>query len=285
LGVDIEAQCQSDGGGMTQSALYVGRVMHKRFRPKAHRLSYACYWLLLDLDRLGDLAGQLRFFSHNRFNVFGVYDKDHGDGSETSLRKQIDNQLQVAGIDLNGGRIFLLTMPRILGFVFNPLSVYYCFDREDRLAALVYEVHNTFQQRHSYVFGLDPNGSTAFEHGCPKAFYVSPFLDMKLRYGFKSHAPRGAAQLIISVDDGAGPVLKASLAGQRRALTDRGLLRVFFTHPLVTAKVVAAIHLEALRLWWKGVKLVPRPEPPVDPTTYVSFDRSHKSHQNVQEII
>src|SRR5262245_25752722 len=125
--------------------------MHRRIKPKPHKLRYRVFWALLDLDELPALSRRLRLFSFERFNLFGFYTADHGDGSDISLRDQAEKHLADAGIDLDGGAIKLLCMPRILGFVFNPISVYYCYRRDGGLAALIYEVHNTFGQRHSYL--------------------------------------------------------------------------------------------------------------------------------------
>jgi len=133
------------------STLYVGSVMHRRLRPRRHRLRYRVFWMLLDLDEIERLPRVLRLFSHNRFNAVSFHDADHGDGSATPLRAQVERHLAAAGIALGGGAIRLLCMPRILGYGFNPLSVYFCYQRSGLLAAILYEVHNTFGERHSYL--------------------------------------------------------------------------------------------------------------------------------------
>jgi DUF1365 family protein len=133
----------------TASCLYTGTVMHRRFKPRAHRLNYRVFWCLFDLDELPYLPSRLRFFSFKGFNLFGFRNSDHGDSSNRPLRAQVEAHLATAGIDLGGGAIRLLCMPRLLGFVFNPISVYYCYDRCGALKALLYQVHNTFGQRHS----------------------------------------------------------------------------------------------------------------------------------------
>lgn len=270
------------------SALYVGRVVHTRLHPCHHRLTYACYWLLLDLERLDALDAGLRLFSRERFNVFSMRNADYGDGSTEPLRKQAKRDLAKAGIDLEGGRILLLSMPRILGHGFNPLSVYFCYRADGTLAALIYEVHNTFKQRHSYVIPalasqvaanpvsmVTPHGGIS--QTCSKTFYVSPFLDMDLTYRFEIAEPSEQARVGIRVYDKDQLILTASLSGDRVPLTDTALMRVFATHPLLTLKVVAAIHWEALRLWWKGVRLVPRPEPPEHRVT-ISNVRERTDH-------
>jgi uncharacterized protein len=252
-----------------EPALYSGTVVHKRMRPRRHQLRYRCYWFLLDLAKLDDTARRLRFFSLHRFNLFSFRTEDYGAGTAVPLRLQAEHHLAKAGIDIEGGRVLLLTMPRVLGYAFNPLSVYYCFTRDGALAALIYEVHNTFGQRHSYLIPVS-TASQPVQQTCDKTFYVSPFLDMALSYGFTVAAPGDKVSVAIRASDRDGLVLSASLAGARQDLTDKALLKAFVTHPLLTVTVIAAIHWEAFRLWWKGNPLVTRPSPPVDPVTIVS---------------
>ncbi len=247
---------------MTVSCLYTGTVMHRRIKPKAHTLRYRVFWTLFDLDELPALGKKLRLFSLERFNLFGFYNVDHGDGSSVPLRAQAERHLAAAGINLDGGAIKLLCMPRILGFVFNPISVYYCYHRDGDLAALIYEVHNTFGQRHSYLIPVDTAPGEALEQRCLKSFYVSPFMDMEISYTFRIQKPDARVALTIQGADIDGPVIVASLAGTRRALTDRALLKTFFLFPLLTLTVVAGIHWEALKLWIKGMRLRPRPPAP-----------------------
>jgi DUF1365 family protein len=245
-----------------ESCLYTGTVMHRRFKPRAHRLNYRVFWTLLDLDELPRLSARLRLFSLERFNLFGFRNADHGDGSSRPLRQQVETLLAAAGIDLDGGAIRLLCMPRLLGFVFNPISVYYCYDRGGTLKVLLYEVHNTFGQRHSYLIPVDGDDSELLEQHCLKAFYVSPFMDMDIAYRFRVQPPDKRVALVIEGADAQGPVLVASLAGERHALTDTALLRAFLSFPLMTLKVVAGIHWEAAKLWFKGIRLRPRPPAP-----------------------
>ena len=175
---------------MTQSAIYVGSVMHRRLRPRPHRFRYRAFWLLLDLDELDHLSASLRWFSYNRRNLFSLFDTDHGDGTATPLRRQAEAQLASAGIALPGGRIALLCMPRTLGYSFNPLSIYFCYDADGRLSALIHQVHNTFGERHSYVLAVEGAQQTQHQR-CRKKFYVSPFLDMDLTYDFRICRSRG----------------------------------------------------------------------------------------------
>ena len=228
--------------------------MHRRFGPKPHWFRYRAFWLLLDLEELEALSRRLRFFSLDRFNIFGLSNTDHGDGSSTPVYDQIMRRLESAGIDLKNGTVRLLCMPRVLGYSFNPLSVYFCHRSDGEVAAIVYEVHNTFGQRHSYLIPVNCDAAT-LHHQCGKKLYVSPFLDMAMRYDFSIRAPAERIALSIRTSQGDRPVMTACLAGNRRPLTDRGLMSVFLAIPALTLKVILAIHWQALRLWLKGLPL------------------------------
>lgn len=252
---------------IASSALYVGKVMHQRLRPRRHRLSYDLYMLLLDLDELDQCAAGLRLFSRGARNLFSFYDSDHGAGGGEPLRAQVERHLDAAGLAIAGGAIRLLTMPRVLGFVFNPISVYFCYHRDGTLVATLYEVNNTFGQRHSYLLPVEPGAGAAFRQSVAKRFYVSPFMGMDMAYAFRVVPPADTLGVGITGSDDAGAVITAVLTARRRALTDAALLRVFVAMPLVTLKVVAGIGWEALRLWVKGVPLRQRPPPPATPVT------------------
>ncbi|MBI1201221.1 MAG: DUF1365 family protein [Rhodopseudomonas sp.] len=249
-----------------QSALYVGSVMHRRLTPHRHRLRYRAFWLLVDLDEPDVIARRLSLFSHNRFNLFSFHDADHGGGSTEPPRNYVGRVLAENGVDGPIGRIALLCMPRILGYVFNPLSIYFCHRPDGALAALIYEVRNTFGQMHSYLMPVTEQGPSV-RHRCAKSFYVSPFLDMDLTYDFRVTPPAERLSAVIAVQDRRQPVLVASFAGKRRPLNDRALALVFLTHPLLTFKVIGAIHWEALKIWWKGMRLYPRPPAPRNAVT------------------
>jgi uncharacterized protein len=245
-----------------RSSLYVGSVAHRRIQPRMHRFRYQAFWLLLDLDELDKLSSKLRWFSHNRSNIFSFYDADHGDGTQTPLRVQVERQLSEAGVDLSGGQIRLLCMPRTLGYSFNPISIFFCYGADGTIAAVVYQVHNTFGERHSYVIRVEDQ-SAALHQRCQKLFYVSPFLEMDMRYDFRITGPDECVAVGISASSSARPVLNAVLTGRRRELTDRNLMFVFLKIPAITIKVIAAIHWEAMRLWAKGIRLHRRPPQPV----------------------
>jgi len=239
-----------------RSQLYVGSVMHRRFFPRPHHFRYAVFWLLIDLDELEGLSRTLRWFSHNRFNLFSLYDRDHGDGSRVALRDQVHLRLRQAGIE--AAQIRLLCMPRTLGYAFDPLSVYFCYRADGTLTALLHEVHNTSGERHSYLLPVSDQ-TDPIRQSCRKAFYVSPFLDMDLSYDFRISGPNERIVVGINVSSAKGSVLAAALSGERRALSDRSLLRVFFSTPAVTMKVIGAIHWQALKLWQKGIGIRQRP--------------------------
>jgi DUF1365 family protein len=243
-----------------RSAIYRGSVTHARLAPVQHRFRYRVFTLLIDLGELPALTKRLRCLSHNRFNLMSLHDRDHGDlgagdGAEpgTALRAWAERTLCAAGIAPPRGRVELLCFPRLFGYVFNPLSLWLCRDREDRLRAVIYEVHNTFGGRHAYALPVAPGQDEgAVTQTCGKEFYVSPFIPMEAQYGFRLRPPGETFSLLIRERGAAGEILRASMGGRRRPLTDRELLKAFAAHPLMTLKVVAAIHWHALRLWRKG---------------------------------
>lgn len=239
-------------------ALYVGRVMHARFRPFKHRFTYRIFSLWLDIDRIGETASKGWAFGYNRLGLLSFHDKDHGRMDGSPLRQWVEETLAAAGLELNGGSVWLLCFPRILGFVFNPISLYFCFDQDERLAAMIYEVHNTFGERHAYVVPVTPApAGTTFDHIADKAFHVSPFIGMSARYHFSVAVPDERLVFTIRETVPEGPQLLASQWGVRKPLTTSSLLGAFFTHPLMTLKVVAGIHWEALWLWAKGARYYP----------------------------
>ena len=255
---------------MTGSGLYAGTVTHRRLRPKPHRLRYRVFSLLLDIDDIPALCGRLRLLSHRRFNLFSFDERDHADGTGRPLRDWAESHLAAAGIDLDGGPIRLLAMPRVLGYGFNPISVWFCYRREGGLAALLHEVHNTFGERHTYLIPVAPDGETAITQGCAKVFHVSPFMAMDMRYDFRVHAPDQQLSLVIRSSDADGPMLVAALSARREELTDGALLRAFLRTPLLTLKVIGGIHWEALRLWVKGMRVHARSPAPAHAVSIVS---------------
>ncbi len=252
---------------MTGSSLYFGTVVHHRLRPVRHELRYRVFSMLLDLDEIPALAGRLRLFSHNRFNLFSFHDRDHGTRRCEPARPYVEAQLARAGIALEGGPIRLLCFPRVLGYVFNPLSIYFCHHRDGTLRAVLYEVSNTFGEQHGYLIPVDQEGGEIVRQSCAKKFYVSPIMAMEGRNEFRLTPPAARLADYIRQSDRAGPILHASLEGQRASVSDASLLGAFLRYPLMTVKVMAGIHWEALRLWRKGLRIVPRPAPPREAVT------------------
>jgi uncharacterized protein len=238
---------------MIVPGLYVGSVMHRRLRPVQRRFEYRVFWLVLDLDRLRETASALKLFSIERFNLLSFHARDHADGREGPLRDKVAALATAAGFPADGPML-LLTMPRVLGYVFNPISVFFCHDARERLTAIVWEVSNTFGGRHSYVIGVDDAEAKAQRQRCRKALHVSPFIGMDIEYRFR-FARRGDRLTIgIADHDRDGLLMAAAMTAERRPLTDRSLLAAFVRAPFETAKVTAAIHWEALRLWLKGAR-------------------------------
>lgn len=235
------------------NAIYSGHVAH--MRPGKHRLRYSVFMLTLDLDRP---PHGLKLLKHNRSALFSFFDRDHGERADTPLKPQIEAKLRDAGISWDGGRIVLLTMPRLFNYVFNPLSVYFCYRRDGSLAALAHEVSNTFGESHFYVLPprLERNGNVT--QTCAKQFFVSPFLEGDLTYEFNITPPGERVAVAMVVRRGEEIVLTASFAGARRALTDAQLYRAWLGNPLMTIKVIAGIHWEALLMLLKGVRFLGR---------------------------
>lgn len=240
-----------------RSGIYAGHVVHKRLSPCAHGFKYKVFALALDLDEVESLSDCLRLFSYNRFGVTSFFDADHGRGDGRTAAAHIRSTLADAGFAEAGARVVLVCYPRILGFVFNPLSVYFCYEAEGRLAVIVYEVTNTFAERTSYVIPVGGNGAIV-RQACAKRMYVSPFTEPQASYGFHVVPPEDSVVIGVNLRDAGGPVLKTHFRGERLPLTNRNLAAVLARHPLMTLKVVAAIHVEAARLWMKRVPLARR---------------------------
>ena len=232
--------------------------MHRRLTPRVHRFKYRVFAMLLDLDELPRLDRRLRLFAWNHFGLFSFQDRDHGDGRP--LKAWLNGLLADAGIQAHGSRQ-VLCYPRILGYVFNPLSVWFCRDEDGALKAVIYEVHNTYDERHAYVLPAGDDEKLV-RHGCAKDFYVSPFLSSDCRYSFRVRPPGVDVAVAIHEEESGRPILNASFAGRRLALSDSALLGLWLRHPLMTLKVVFAIHFEAVRLMLKGVRRHPHvPKP------------------------
>jgi DUF1365 family protein len=238
---------------MIEPGLYVGSVMHRRSRPVRRRFEYRVFWLILDLDRLPETASTLKLMSLERLNLLSFYARDHADGRDGPLRDKIAALATAAGF-ASDGPMLLLTMPRIMGYVFNPISVYFCHDARDRLTAIVWEVSNTFGGRHSYVIGVDDPEAMVLRQRCRKELHVSPFIGMEIEYRFRVACRGDRLSIGIADHDRDGLLMSAAMTAVHHPLTDRALLAAFARAPFETGKVTAAIHWEALRLWLKGAR-------------------------------
>jgi len=252
------------------AALYIGEVMHARLKPVGHRFSYRVMSLLIDLDRLNVADRQSFLFGVNRAAVYSFHEADHGDRDGSSLRRYAQRCAAEHGLDLGGGRVLLLCYPRLLGYTFNPLSVYFCYRAGGGLALMIYEVRNTLGDIHAYGLPVQPDelSDAGVRQQQDKLFYVSPFIEMAMRYHFRVSPPGENVKLRILETDRDGPLLVATFKARRRALTTAVLLRSLFALPLVTFKIVAAIHWQALRLWLKSVRPVSRPNAAVANTAF-----------------
>jgi DUF1365 family protein len=252
------------------AAIYRGEVVHERLRPKHHKLRYRVFSLMVDLDHVTELGRRCWLFSHNRFNLFSFHDRDHGPGDGQDLAKHIRALLAQAGLADYGTRILLLGYPRMLGYVFNPLSVYFCLDGAGRLGAIAYEVSNTFHERKTYLLAAESEDGESLYQKCAKSFYVSPFNTARGTYSFHIQPPDERVGIGVALRDEQGPLMRAHFAGSREPVSDRTLARLALRYPLMTLKVIGGIHLEALRLWWKGVPLARRQAAPGYSVEYVA---------------
>jgi DUF1365 family protein len=244
--------------------LYAGNIMHQRMKPLGHRFAYTVFSLMVDLDRLPEADRASRLFSVDRFNILSFHQTDHTRRENKTLRSYVDEMLEGAGVGEPAARVLLVCYPRILGWVFNPLAVYYAYDARDRLLALVYEVRNTFGERHTYVCPVAPGQVSAagVRQSCDKIFHVSPFMPMAMQYRFRMLPPGDEIRWRILETDAEGPVLSATFAGKAIPLATPHILRLVGKIPHLTLKIVAGIHWEALKLWWKGARYIPRPAAP-----------------------
>lgn len=252
-----------------RSCLYECQVMHHRFVPKAHRFSYNIFLFGIDLDELDEMGRAIPFLSVNRRNLYSFREGDFmptgealhngrgGAPSEGSLKERVLSYLRARGVDIPGGRVVLLALPRVTGYLFNPVSFYFCYDSSGRPAAAIAEVTNTFREMKQYFLGpgtlSGDSDAPSFESRLPKFFYVSPFSDVDVAFDFRLRAPDEG--LAIRIDDYTGDqrTLASALTGDRRALTTARLAWYSLKYPLITVKVIALIHVHALVLRLKRV--------------------------------
>jgi DUF1365 family protein len=246
------------------SGIYVGRLRHRRFTPRAHSFAYPTFMVLLDVDRIPSLMRVSRFTSYNRWNWAAFDDRDHLGHPRLALRERLARDAAGVGLSLPDGPIYLLTHLRYAGYCFNPVSFFYCFGGNGRVRSILAEVNNTYGGSHRYWLQpqRDPDGRT-FRASTRKSLYVSPFMPDAMHYDFAFTAPddRLVAHMTVSPGAAGHPVFDATLTLERRPWNAREIRRVLVRHPLETASVIAAIHWQALRLWLKGVPVQPRRTP------------------------
>ncbi len=236
------------------SKIYTGKVIHKRFKPKEHYFKYNVFSLLIDLNELEEINKYIKFFSYNKFNIISFYDKDHGDRDGSSIKLWVKKNLRNIGIMTEDISIKLLCYPRIFGYVFNPLSTYFVYNKYSELISIFYEVKNTFGEQHTYIFKAQDEKT--IQNKCKKKFYVSPFIEMDCEYHFKTLNPREQLSVVINQNDKDGKLLFASQDGISKDFNNKNLILSYLTHPLMTFKIIGAIHYEAFKLWAKRIKLI-----------------------------
>jgi DUF1365 family protein len=237
------------------SSIYIGNVIHKRFKPKIHFFKYKVFSILLDISEIDILDKSLKIFSYNKFNIVSFYDADHGPRDGTSIKEWVIKNLNDNRINTENIKIKLLCYPRIFGYVFNPLSVFFIYNKNSKLISILYEVKDTFGEQHTYVFKTKEN-ENYIKHTCKKKFHVSPFIEMDCTYFFKILKPSEKISVIIDQYDEEGKLLYASQDGDRIELNNKNLILSYLRHPLMTFKIIVAIHFEAFKLWTKGIKFV-----------------------------
>ncbi len=236
------------------SNIYEGKVIHKRFKPKYHYFKYNVFSLFLDLDEINLIQKKIKIFSNNSFNILSFCDKDHGPRDGSNLKNWVIENLKSNNIKFENIKVKLLCYPRIFGYVFNPLSIFFVYDNHSKIIAVLYEVKNTFGEQHTYIFKVEDEN--IITNSCDKKFFVSPFIEMKSKYSFRIIKPEKKLSVSIDQSDMEGKILYASQDGVAKEINNKNMLLSYISHPLMTFKVIAAIHFEALKLWLKGVKLV-----------------------------
>jgi DUF1365 family protein len=251
------------------AVLYPGEVMHARLNPFGHRFSYRVFSMLFDLDRLGEIDRLSPLLSVNKSNLLSFHDADHADRPGESARAYADRLLAEAGMRKRAHRVLLLAYPRIFGYVFNPISVYFAYDEQNRLTALIYAVRNTFGERHSYVAPLQPGelSEAGIRQQRTKIFHVSPFIDLGACYRFRVLPPGRTVRLRIHESERGKPLLAATFVGEARKVDTASLAASLLQFPLMTWKIMAGIHWQALKLWLKGARFHRSPPPP-KPASY-----------------
>ena len=241
------------------SNLFYCHVVHKRFIPFQNNFKYSVLSLYLDYDELKLIDKKVSIFSYNKFNLFSFYDCDHGYRNAKSLKEYVVDILKENNIKFNELKIKILCFPRILGYVFNPLSIIFCFNKNN-LISILYEVKNTSNEQHTYCFGGNENFEKSFfKHKCCKLFYVSPFINMQCLYQFCTSIPSEKIKIIIEQFNTENKkILLASQIGKKICFTSKNLISYLFKNPLIPIKVIFTIHYQALKILFKGGKYLSR---------------------------
>ncbi len=266
-----------DGWHDGNARLCRGVVVHKRLRPKPHAMRYNVFTVMLDVDCIAAVAARTPWLGHNRFNLISFYDRDHLCGTGEAIGDAVRRVFREAGHDVERARILLLCYPRLLGYVFNPLSVFLLVGESGAVRAVLYEVNNTFGERKSYVVAAGTASGGVYAQACDKELYVSPFTPAQGRYGFRLAWSAERVLVGVHLSDSQGPLLKTHFNGTPALLTGRAIVRATLAMPFMTAKVMAGIHIEAVKLWFKGVPLVRRHRSPVYSVTVVSAGRPQRA--------
>lgn len=251
--------------------VYRGKVFHQRHGTLRHRLTYNVLSVCLELNQVDSAASSVPLFSFNRFNLFSVYEKDHMDEGYTDLQMFVWDMLLQSSLfttaDQRPTRIEMLAFPRFLGRAFNPISVFFCYGENEDLKAVLYQVRNTFGERHHYAFKIAEGEASIHQHSCDKQFYVSPFIEMDCTYDFRLSVPGEKASIVINQTQNQKPLLTASFLGENQPINRRTMIALAVSLFQSGWKILAAIHWEALKLWCKGAIYQRRPVPPVDPVS------------------
>ncbi|HEY9730994.1 MAG TPA: DUF1365 domain-containing protein [Drouetiella sp.] len=234
------------------SCLYESKITHQRMHPKKHRVEHSMFLFYLDLDELGDTASRL--LAYNKFSLYALFDRDHFDRSETSLKRKVIDFIHRFQPGLNIDRIKVLTNLRFLNYVFNPITVFYCFDNSLQLQCAVAEVGNTFGEKKPYL--ILSHGTNLLKDRQRKNFYVSPFINLDTDVAFELSLPGEKLNLNVNTIENGETVLAANTHGRKIELTDSNLLALTFKYPFVTFFVIGAIHFHALLLWLKKVPFI-----------------------------
>lgn len=244
-----------------ESGFYFGKLRHRRFRPKAHEFTYDLFMACLDIDRIPELTRISRFLSYNRSNWASFQDRDHFGDANRPLRERLKEDAEAHGIELPAGPIFLLTHLRYLGYAFNPISFFYCYDKANSLRMVLAEVNSTFGETHNYWLhpGNESASNNARHYLCPKALHVSPFMGMNLDYKFTLTPPGDDLVAHMNTLEGDESFFDATLTLHRKPWSAKSLHRALVAHPWMTAKVIGAIHWQALRLYLKKVPVFTHP--------------------------